>query len=57
MEYDNPVVWVISFIIWFIVTIAIWKGATAAPLKMRIMFTIAMALISFFIVAFYAGKD
>ena len=57
MEYDNPMVWFCRFLIWFIVTIAIWKGATAAPLKMRIMFTIAMALISFFIVAFYAGKD
>ena len=57
MEYDNPMVWFWSFLIWFIVTMAIWKGAAAAPLKMKIFFTITMAVISFFIVAWQSGRD
>ena len=56
MEFDNPVVWGVSFIMWLFITILIWKLAASTPLKMKIFFTVMMAFVSFFMTAWQADK-
>ena len=56
MEFDNPMVWVWSFVMWLFITVLIWKLAGSTPLKMKIFFTIIMAFVSFFMTEWQADK-
>ena len=56
MEFDNPVVWGLSFVLWLLITVLILKIAASIPLKMKIFVIIAMAFLTFFIVAWQVDQ-